>query len=813
MSQSTQNILSKIQNDYAQELADLNNIAQNEQKLSNDQTTANNDLNNEHYTTSHWSILDMGESTGNVHTRQSVVNAYNSMEGHINSINSEITHCEGNLESLDASSSLKDLLGALNGIDLGTSVTIEQKGVAATANEYLNERDLKDAINTLVTMIQQQLQIDENLSEASAGVGGSGESLDMLVIQEEAKQSGEFNSLSNVLLSSLSTYTNEEGAAQVAEHGSDAITQAVGSFGWNDSNSKIRDAERHMRQASRALQAVVSAQQDLSKVGADMANYAFSSTLLAVDNILQEVQKILSDPKLSTKEKEAKLAQCLQLLLGFVQIVLQTAENLRAKNSQKMNKANIEAQKLNLQKMKYISQEFAEVEKQEHEMKICQKVLMGVEIAASIALAVSGSIGVAAAMLAMTIADATGATQHWTDDMANDLNNDGAKNSKLDADAIMMGISVLGTMGAGAAIDQLVARVTSAIVNAETQAVVQASDMLIKEAAEKATSKAIEEVGGTVSDAVKEQAEQAAYNTIKETAEKAAQTAAQNAAKTFSKRSVADLVALRVRKSVTTEMTRAIQRSVEEAVKVAVKDASDAAVNAAKTTISSATNAAAVQTATQVIAESTIREIVSNAAGKAIDTIVNAAKSIGKNENFRSALWAGVYTTASTNMLVDIATGIYNNTHGKHKISKKEFEEIVETCMEIVQMLMQAIAMLKGGGFMDQAMSSDPNPVLRGAQAASSIAMIGSQMGQTSLNYQQYYTLEKQAEAVKELGKTEAYISFLRSYMDDQNKNATQSNPEITTEEKRLAQEQLWLSAHMWDGMEAGCKILAAKSI
>lgn len=795
---SSQNVLSVLQNEYNEQMCDFSQI----KILSNlDGALAGAiayDKANETYYTRHWSWGACGETTVE-HKHQSMVIGMNNAENMISSLNALRAPVESNLEQLDPSSTMGDLISSLNGLSPTSASAMNTSATNTSQNIFLYTKTELSTIHDLLTMIKEQIEIDSAM-EAPKG-SKEPTSLSVLqVLQLEEAQAATFNSLSQ-LLDTAATNANtvfnsdKKSASDSACH---VKRRAVGSLGWNSSNKDYLNQEIALRAQERLQIAIANVQNDLTTVGADMALEAFDSITLAMSSLMADVQKILTDTHLTPKEKEAALAKILQLVLGFLQTFIQIAENLRSQSKKKIEQANITAQKTNLQNLKTDGEIYKKVQEEQHKLAILHKVMIGIEILATIAFVATGTIGVAIAMIVITSLDLSGQTNKWTDDLSND------EHSKLGGSATMTGIAMAATLLGGSGIDMVLSRIASSMEAAVETAMVNSEHII-----EAATEKAADSIGD-------DQAEDLIHETATQTAEMAAKTAAKQFYKEMSSIDAMESVAKTILSKIkgvasNTKFEKFIINAIEDAIKRSVEEAASSVASSGTTLTPEAIRAIGEKSAAQILKRTAQNEV---SAAASTSPRLDAFKKMVSGaiekipENTRSALFAGMYTAAATNMFVNFAQTEQSDHH-----DSKESETIVRTLMSIIQMLMESVAMMKGGGFLDLMKSEDPSAVMGGIQRGGSIMQVGSQGITAGSSFQEYVINEEQAKATQNLEETQAYNNMLRALSSMNKGTSNESNSGMSVEEKRLAQEQIWLSTHLWDGTNAGCKVLTAQSI
>lgn len=787
---TVQNALNVIQDNFKEEAVNdsqLKIISNLDRQFHN---AIQYDKANEHYYTRYYSLAGCDYSTVE-HTHASMVDGINHAEQSRQTLNPLLTQLESNMEALDPSKNLSDLFASLNGF-------VGESSSQNSNPSFLDNKDETQAINTLLGMIKEQIEVDAGMQEESDGEIKELSIHEMLIL--ESKQSSGLASLSSHLESSYLATNKDIGNDASAINGFNSEELLAGSFGYNDSNKKLKNDGLLKQNANHLYQAIYAAQNDLTQVSADVASNAFESLMLSINEVMKDVEKVLSNPKLSAKAKEAKLAQLLQLMLGFLQMFIQAAQNLRSENKQKMEKATIVAQKTNLQDIQTQAQTIQEIHAQEKSLKILHTVMQWVEIAATAAFIVTGTVGVALAMTTMLVLDKTGTTKKWTNDLAND------EHSKVGGSATMTGIAMAATMLGGVGIDLLTQQME---VMAEDAIQVNVNDVV---------TKATEKLGGTAAGAmVDPQAEEVITMTVKAATKQAIKNATKEFYKDLSFASATKMMMAKARGEANQKFEVFVKESVETAIKNAVKEVSESGTPAAQITPE------IIQTASEKAAASIVKKTVrseedfSNApcykkpfyyVSKAYyaihDKMVEALPSV-----VRSGMWAGVYMATDTNLFVDLTL---DNQSAKSAANEKSSKVAEKTTMQVIQMLIQMIAEMKGGGFTDLMDSINGSTVVQGMQRASAVTQVGNSGVQSGSNFVQYGIDQKEANAIEIAKETQAY-NELAHELSNQDHASAASNAGLSTEEKRLADEQLWLSTHVWDGTNAACRVLAAQSI
>lgn len=788
---TAQNALSQIQIQYKEEMADfglMKEIAHLDASLNG---AIAYDNNNKYSYTSHysWGACDY---TTTRYTHESLINAANTAS---NIENNDLTPmqnaAEKNLETLlgvSGTSSLADYIGALNGLTDGSSNT--------TPTIYLNNNDELNAINTLLGMIKNQIEIDSGYEETKSG------SIEKVSLHEElileSEQEGSFNNFMNTFNKDYLTATNNE----VTDNGNVTVDQlkaeTIGTqLGYGSANKNYLNEKLVSQAATRLADAFVAAQNDLTNVSADIASDAFQTIMTSINTLMKEMKAVLTDTKLTPKEMEEKLTQILQMMIGFLQMFLQMAQNLRSEYKQKMESANITAQKMNVNSMKADGTTLLSIENEQKSLNKLEKIMSIVETIATVLFIVTGSVGAAIAMTTMLVLDKTGVVKKWTQDLSND------EGSKVGGAATMTGIAMAATMLGSVGIDLLVERMDATMV------------MAIRNATRSATNEinsVTEKVSASLSELGIKNANEQAENLVKETVEKTVELAAKNASKEFYKNFTPITACKLLWSRLKGVADKKFETFVTRSVKTAIKDATKELENSFKP----GSQALSIQE----ISEKAAAKIISKprvAVASPNATWWERLKVTSKNgynkfiettpKAIHSGLWAGMYTAGETNLLVSTQG---NPDSDKNQNTKKIVER---TIFEMIQMLMESIAMIKGSGFLEQMETPNAFDVVTGVQRVSNGMQLASQAMGSGANYVQYEIDEKKAASTFSLQEVQAYNNMLHTLSNQDHDSADANASGLSIEEKRLVKEQAWLSSHIWDNMNAGSRVLAAQSI
>ncbi len=747
----------------------------------------------EHSETKHWGVNGTIFYTTSIN--HNIVNDHSTATASKTSADAFKESVEKCLTSLDNSVTLSDLIGSFNGLTKDDSIAADRNKTAM----YLETKTEKTMVNNLVKMIKDQIEIDNHMTEKKHG-GHTKTLSDYQEILLENDQS--------TLLSSMRTALDTD---QVTVHGKEEHLRGeinAYSFGKvllakvfgiaTDTTQKSQ-----LKKDKALFQTIIQAANDLDTVGADISMRAFQSVMNSVNGLMKDMKQILADVHLSPKEKEVKLAKLLQIMLGLLQIFIQVVENCRSQNKQKMEKAETVAQKLNFQTIKTNTEIFTSLEKTEHTSSIVQNVMKDVEIALSTLFIATGNIGMAVMMTTMLVLQEKGDLSKWTSELAS---KEGG--SKTGASFTMAGIALGATMLGGVGIDLIAERIVSEISTTIVAAV--STDV-----AESLGQKMVEDTNEKIATSYE--------SLLKETTETAVKAAARES---YKKISLAALGKNIWNYLVDSEFRQDAAAGLKAEMKVFVKDVGEKAYKqglkrvtseAQQATVKALTDteikAFAQETASRLLIEPEtvlgenagfLKKLTTGVYGRNLD---RALESVPRLRNaLYSGFAAGTYTLAATNL----ATNAYT-THCTDDSKKKK--NGIEILLEIMQEIVQMLAMVKGGGAIDTMKSGDPSAALSAMFKGAAFMQLAEQGTQTFCAVEKGVTLDQQATATGRIQTAQAYDNELRALAGQDKSSTDPSASGLNIEYKRLEQEQAWLAEHVADNTNAADKVLLAQSV
>jgi hypothetical protein len=359
------------------------------------------------------------------------------------------------------------------------------------------------------------------------------------------------------------------------------------------------------------------------------------------------------------------------------------------------------------------------------------------------------------------------------------------QNAQVVADVIIGLAEVAATAGGGALIEKAMDKACKAAVEAAVAAAVNAAKDSILAAAKAAVSSAVARgVTGVSEDAIVAQMTQAV--------ETAAREAAQMTSKQFLKQASVRLIA------------SLFGNGLRDAAETAAREAADLTVKGLKELLVESIN----------IEASDAEAVTSGAAFRATANVAKKSTNQLKNEFARTALAAAgrraaftsIGAIANTNMLVDSANAI-QQADGK-KLDASAMEAVTIT-LQVVQEIIQMIAMMLGGGFFEQAEFKAGSSVMmaqRGMNAVQSMAMLTSAVSSYGLGSVE----EKQGTTTTSQQIIASIASVLHSFLDEIQKDANKGRSLFIEQQAAEVKSQMALSGHLYDGTAAGINVLVS---
>ncbi len=746
METPAQNAVDQIINNYNQEIADLRQLTNLTNDIKTQTGIINADTPKEHYKEQVYSPCGDGNfvTVTETMTDQSMVDAVDAASQKLNEDKQQLQSITNTLESLDGSTGLASLLSALNGLAQGASSSVS----FSSSPTYLDASDLDKTFQGLVSMIKAQIKIDEKVSEVTTG-GVDTINACLKIIELEQSESSTYQAIATALTNSLSSYNNAAGQEQ---------TTIVGLEGSLFSPTyAIDEHEKQKRIDEERMAAIKSAQADLSSVGALVnTNNGFSTTVLEIDSLMEEVKKIMSDPNLSAQAKEGKLIKILQMVLSYLEILLQTADNLRTKGKEKIVKSNIEAAKLQLQTLNNATQTFAEIAKENKSMNIFHKILIGVEIAATIAFALTGNIGTAVALVTMTVLSVTGVLGKLTNDLGN------AMHSQAGASATMMGISTILTLGAGMGTDL-------AMIAGSARAIEESIEEVVENEVKQEIQRLVAQEG-TLSPEMTEQLSSFLEVSVKNELRTAAKSA-------VLKNYQASTVSFKFWQAFSPPK-EVLQDSMEGIAKKSLEKALAS------------------------------KEYQAIKAGEA--SVVKSAKGTIRNgikTNLKKAIFSGLYTMAATNLPIDLLTK-YGNSH-----LSSSAREGLQIFLNLVEGLIEALSMMGGTGAAGKFLSEEGTALNKAATRAGTIFSTGSAVSQAGVGIETFFIDKNQASATIQQQQAQAVLNFFEEIRHLTTEKEPTSEGALMEEIKALSKNIIKMPEYIWNTVEAGSRALEARSV
>ena len=731
---------------------------------------------------------------------------------------------EKTLESMDSSSSLKDLIHAMNGI-----VDANAKATGASSDTISMGSSLEmKALEKLSTLIQEQIEIDNHLMYSSSNPNKIEKISDYEEMLLENSQSNVFESLKTLFSNEIKNLLSEEGSLQTA------IINAETGF-WHMIGHALfgvdygqADKEK-LANIKAQVAAITKGEGGLASFGADLEERMFSSVMSAANEIMKQVQEVLANPKLTKKEKAQDLKKLLVFMLSLLETFMQVVQNTKTDNRQKMEKANSEAQRLNLQQTQANLAILQDAQKAEQKAKIIQDIVKAIEITVTAVFIATGRVGMAAMMITTFVLQETGELTKWSKELAE------KEGSQAGADATIAGISLVGTLIGGIGIDMAVERAISEIVTEESEEgadeVAEETTDLVSDQTNEATQNTTKTLSKEVSRSIiKREVGRSLYNRVSlgKVFGKVFQALIQAAKSVAGKESEEGFITL-FKNQLKTEVKNGAEKEIKAALETFNKEFAK---------ISGKDEAEISESELKAVAKKAAKEIIKKAEkeGKAfkffnkmtggtlsrlttdLDKFCeNLSNSISEKfprvgsyvlPNLKNALYASVFTLAGIN-LVDQIPGLDESSTASSKGKNKN--EILKMLAEIIQMVVEMIAMVKAGGVdsPSEGLTNFEGNLLK----VNALAQFGSGMAQGISSIEQGDAVQKQAYSQKNLQLIQNKDQMIEVFEKQDSTAANDSQQFTAHEEQLVTQEQDWLAAHMWDNLFAGSQVLAAQSV
>jgi uncharacterized protein with GYD domain len=166
--------------------------------------------------------------------------------------------------------------------------------------------------------------------------------------------------------------------------------------------------------------------------------------------------------------------------------------------------------------------------------------------------------------------------------------------------------------------------------------------------------------------------------------------------------------------------------------------------------------------------------------------------------------WLTLGVAGNNNLLTDVVNDI---TADGARVSQKVQEGLTITA-SIIQELMQMIAMVVGGGFMDQVEVLEGESDSSMLQKIMNIGMLGSQSSNAALSFENGDTQEVLSKTTQWLGKEKAMFAVLQTLLDQIQQNAQQARALFTKQVSEEVQSLYKMSESLYTGDQAGIKVL-----
>lgn len=682
------------------------------------------------------------------------------------------------LKALDPSfSALCDSLNAL--IDcIDKAANDPSAGVGNVMDDITK---IQPEMDKILDAMQTRLQGDMYIAEMDSAEAGQLTSAELAQLASTASSyfSREVGSLMTVF-NSLSTMIQDYQKAYNAaneDYNRYNMWDDVASFFGGDADEKKAEDKAIMANATdmmNGLSDVMTAM--LPAISA--CSPEFAQALQVIKEVLREVKKILASAQIDPKEKEKLVLALVMFLLTFFQVVKQDVESEKMKNNQTQSQGAMAASKINIDNTMANEKIKEEQEANAKIMKLTMEIATAVM--GAVMMVVAPGIGTALLIAMVTVFEElqTEGLVNVTGALAGAI---GGKNAQIYADAIVAVIEMVVTMGGGALLDVGLTAEKAAQEVAD-KAMESAMSTTIKKAAE-AAAQAAGKAGEGFETAVGK-----AMSVLDNICSKAAYKAAEGAAAQFMKQPFGVLMTMIAKGTYTQALKAVMEKAAQEAIETAIEDAATIAKLAARD----------IESSPNVIDEVATRaanETVASLSGKSFEKIAEEAAATKLGTAVSRGAWTALFAYGNTNMLTDMLKkmGVSNDT--------------VLEIMQVMQQLIQMVAMMMGSGMMSGATIEG---VVQGLPRIANLASLAPQSVQVAGSYGMYETEMKESKAIKAIAMDGSIADLLHSFIEQLQKDANMERDVMTRDQTQDSQSTLGMAGHLHDGDNAMIQILVS---
>lgn len=804
------NAVEQLNATFAQDFANITEDAKNIAQLN---SQIQYDKDNESYQSYYVDSYGYGGWVTDVHMSMynQRIQDQNDLPGAIKEYNKAIATLEAAMGSSQVAE-LNVALGALNAV-----IGLNETGTATDSSvDVLSNTSERNALlDSIDDDIQKLLESDEctqainNLNSLSAANNPNAAAevahLAGLRNQDESYVNGSVSTMESLIYNDEQGYTTQLDNAEIKQDHYTTAQIWLDHFDLSIFDEK-KDETSVITHSKAMLKTLHFIAKSMTSLGGICGSIQLEQLQELIQVIITKVKAILNDKNISTKGKIDALLPLMMELLGIYKMVRQDTETQKSRNEADMEKAQTQASEAQIQQTKTNETLQAEIAKDNAVGKIASECSKWITLIVGVIMACSASGAASVAILTMTILQFTGVLQKWQNDIASDIVADSSKAhpesekaAKIWAAVIMTAIEVGVTVGAGVAGDiasktELLMSIVAKTTGEEaTQAAINSAQKAMETAVDEACKEAADASITTVAD------RQAAKETINNIAEKAGKAAAKRMLSQMFKQNPIMMAQTLLRQAT----KQVIETTVNDAVMTAIEKSTAVATEAASGTLVS-------EEAMNQIANSAANQAVADATKKSVETITAEGSRSVLASSGRRAAASAAYGIASTNLLVDIASyGL-----SQHNESNSKGAQALLITLGIIQGVMEAISMMAGGGFMNQAnVGASGSSVMAILQRASAVTQTVNQGAQSAFGFAQTSIDKTKAEIQYKQQISTALSSLIQGFLSNFIQDGTAQRSAFIKEQAEETESQKLLVLNLQKGASEAIKVLTEQAV
>jgi len=531
---------------------------------------------------------------------------------------------------------------------------------------------------------------------------------------------------------------------------------------------------------------------DLAPELAQAENAVYDSSSMALQKIIDKIEKLLKDPTLTNNEKTDQIKYLMGLALGILAMIQTDAAKEKAADQKKMSTSSTDAAMMNLQNSKAELKQFEHALSYANAMGLMLKIVKPVVEVGGMMLA--PGIGSFMIMAAFAIADNAGLTDKLKDYLA----KHGC--GEIGAEAIIGSMELVTVVGGGAILDQTTATAAKAAADVAMKQSASEIAVIINETVDRAMIQA-NRVGDMA-------AEASVRAVVSEAVNNAARSGAEKTVEQFSKQASATLIPQLVRAGkevgsmrLATVLAKAAEKNCITAAEMAAKTAGNDIAYLAEAAADGANITGAQISGVSSRAANTAAANVSSSTG---DKVASETERTGLNKAVGRGAWVVGYNALSN--------GAFSYT--MEQILKKAGADgddlnITMEVFKAIEQILASMTLMAGTGVMSSTLMEGSSTTALKVGTYSQLAASGTQA--IGLSGQANASLE-QADAIAALNKTSVSSDMLQNYLKDmdQQKNIDQRYLSMLMSEQS---SNFTLMSQLDNNLDAIARALATEAV